>query len=68
MKPKPLSTSDQIFAHSMALGTALGISERELAKSALAIAIGIADEKGDPDRYLAMLMELVMKKGRKNDC
>lgn len=50
-----LSKSDAIIANAFALGSELGCTERELARSALALALTIAEKSADPDGFLAQL-------------
>lgn len=57
-KSKPAET---IFASAGALARELGISDLEIGKAALGVAIGIAHEKGDPDGYLALLTKTATK-------
>jgi hypothetical protein len=61
--PKPgLSTSDKILANAFALGVEMGCSERDLARSALTLAFTVAEKAGDPDGFLAKLVELAQKR------
>jgi hypothetical protein len=56
-----LSTADKIICNAAALAKEMGISDRELARSALHLAIGVAEQHGDPDGYLAALVSLTTK-------
>jgi hypothetical protein len=62
MKMKP---ADAIMANAASLAAVLGVSEREIAKAALTLAIGIAERKGDPDNFLGTLVALAQKEARK---
>lgn len=53
---KKQETPDAILAHALALGVALGVPEREIARSALKVAVTIAHKHGDPDGFLRMIM------------
>lgn len=50
-----MSTADSIAAHAYALAISLGVSERELAKSLMRVAVEIAARQNDPDGWLAIV-------------
>ncbi len=50
-----------VMAHAFSLGTALGVSDRKLAKAAMAIAVEIATQQNDPDGFLATISGMTRK-------
>jgi hypothetical protein len=64
-KANPLSPAEKVIAHAFVLGAELGISQRDMAKAALASAVHVADKQGDPDRFLGLLMAAAMQQPTK---
>ena len=57
-KNSGLSPADKIIAGAFALAVELGITEREIAASAMKLAVVTAEKQVDPDAWLATLMSL----------
>lgn len=53
-----ISTSDQIIMHALALGKALGLSDADMAASALKAAIVFAEKQPDPDLWAVEALKL----------
>lgn len=45
-----------MMQHAFALGTALGLSDRQIAAAAMRLAVVIAERDGDPDGWLKTIM------------
>ncbi len=53
---QPLAPADAIMFNAKILADNLGVPELEIAKSALHLAVTIAEKHGDPDDYLGSLV------------
>ena len=60
-KAGELSPADKIIAGAFALAVELGITEREIAASAMKLAVVTAEKQVDPDAWLAALISLHVK-------